>query len=211
MEDVVVGRRHGQDRAQDARLGLVAGGVIASYRATLVERELWTRVSARFGEGGAFDPRWLDDVKPDDWVDAAGFVHLIEVLGDTLGIDGLRSLVRKRVVDPSGSNFYAPILRSWARSFGKSPEHMLRGVVHVWRAALRRAGRVRHSAVRPGEVHLMVEGPLADSYRRSPALAAELEGLAFSLLDAAQPRPVFVEIELRREQSPLALVCSFRN
>ncbi|HEX5656363.1 MAG TPA: hypothetical protein VFX59_04175, partial [Polyangiales bacterium] len=117
--------------------------------------------------------------------------------------------VRKRIADPEGSNFYAPLLRSWARSFGTNPESMLRGVVHVWRAALRNAGRVRLQTVREGEVHLLIEGPLEAAYRTSPALASELEGMAFSLLDSAHPRPMFVEVELDRQRP--ALVCSFGN
>ncbi|MET0340426.1 MAG: hypothetical protein ABW252_05460 [Polyangiales bacterium] len=195
----------------DARLGLIAGGVIASYRASLVERDLWEHVRLAFARRGPYSAEWLDHVTRADWVELEAFVLLLEQIGETMGLDALRSLVRKRIVDPSGSNFYAPILRSWARSFGTSPEHMVRGVVHVFRAALRSAGRLSHQPVRPGEVHLVVEGPLAEAYRRSPALGAELEGLTFSLLDYAQPRPVFVEVELRRTREPVALVCSFHS
>src|SRR6185312_8731563 len=105
------------------------------------------------------------------------FVQLLDVIGDTMGLDELRTLVRKRILDPAGSNFYAPILRSWARSFGTSPAHMLHGVVHVWRAALRHAGSVRPLQVRSGELHLVIEGPLESAYRGSRALGAELEGV----------------------------------
>lgn len=192
-------------------MGLISGGVLSSYRAILVERDLWEDVRATFARRGAYDDAWLDRVSHKDWVEVEAFVLLLDVLADTMGLDALRSLVRRRVIDPGGSNFYAPILRSWARSFGHSPENMLRGVVHVWRAALRNAGRVRHEAVRAGEVHLFIEGPLEHAYRASPALAAELEGLAFSLLDSAKPRPMFVEVELRSAGVPVALVCSFRN
>jgi len=208
MGDVGVGRPAAAELA-GARFGLIAGGVICSYRASLVERDLWEHVRRRFVRRGPYPAEWLDDVSQRDWVDLQAFVVLLEEIGETMGLDELRMLVRKRIVDPAGSNFYAPILRSWARSFGTSPEHMLRGAVHVFRAAVRSAGRLQHQAVGPGEVHLVVEGPLADAYRDSAALATELEGLAFSLLDYAQPRPVFVEVELRRTREPVALVCSF--
>jgi hypothetical protein len=189
--------------------GLIAGGVLTSYRASLVERDIWEHVRARFAQRGPRDAEWLDAVTHHDWVDVEAFVTLLDAIGETIGIDALRNLVRKRIADPAGSNFYAPILRSWARSFGTNPESMLRGVVHVWRAALRNAGRVRHHAVREGEVHLLIEGPLEQAYRTSPALASELEGMAFSLLDSAHPRPMFVEVELDRQRA--ALVCSFGN
>lgn len=232
MEDAVSGRPGVIEAVPTARLGLIAGGVITSYRASLVERDIWEHVRARFAQrrsaassarapegtlssgradAGSQDAEWLDAVTHHDWVDVSAFVTLLDAIGDTMGLDELRSLVRKRIAVPEGSNFYAPILRSWARSFGTNPESMLRGVVHVWRAALRHAGSVRHLAVREGEVHLLIEGPLEQAYRTSPALATELEGLAFSLLDSAHPRPMFVEVELRPERPTVALVCSFRN
>jgi hypothetical protein len=211
MKEAVVGHAAESGVVRNAGLGLLSGGVISSYRAILVERDLWEHVRARFAQRGLHDAAWLDDVNHQDWVDVEAFVALLEVMAECMGVDELRWLVRKRIVDPAGSNFYAPILRSWARSFGHSPENMLRGVIHVWRAALRNAGRVRHEAVRAGEVHLVVEGPLESAYRSSPALGAELEGLAFSLLDSAHPRPVFVEVELRAQQSLVTLVCNFGN
>ena len=211
MGDAVLGCPTEPEAVADTRLGLIAGGVISSYRASLLERDLWDHVRARFEQRGPYSAEWLDAVAHQDWVDVGAFVVLLDVMGETMGLDELRWLARQRVVDPTGSNFYAPILRSWARSFGTSPEHMLRGIVHVWRAALRHAGRVRHLPITAGEVHVVIEGPLEQAYRTSPALAVELEGLAFSLLDSAQPRPVFVEVELRRERTPIALVCSFHN
>lgn len=210
MEPVVLGSAEGET-SRTAQLGLIAGGVISAYRASLVERDLWEHVRLSAASRGRFDAEWLDRISAADWIDAQVFVVLLEAIADTMGLDELRWLVRRRITDPGGSNFYAPILRSWARSFGKSPELMLRGVVHVFRAALRHAGQVRHVPVRAGEVHLLIEGPLERAYHDSPALATELEGLALSLLDYAHPRPVFVEVELRRDRRPVALVCSFHN
>jgi hypothetical protein len=194
----------------DARLGLIAGGVIASYRASLIDRDLWEPIGALFEQRSSYTAEWLSSVTHRDWVAVEAFVALLEVMGQTMGLDELRSLVRKRAVDPAGSNFYAPIVRSWARSFGKSPEHMLRCLVHVWRASLRNAGLLHHVRVRDDEVHLRIEGPLEAAYRASPALSAQLEGLAFSLIDSAHPRPIFVEVELNTKHAP-TLVCRFQN
>lgn len=209
MKEAVLGHSASSGVTCGAGLGSISGGVISSYRAILVERDLWENVRRSFAQRGTRDEEWLDRISHNDWVEVEAFVLLLDVVAETMGVDELRWLVRKRIVDPTGSNFYAPILRSWARSFGQSPENMLRGVVHVWRAALRNAGRVRHELVREGEVHLLIEGPLESAYRASPALSAELEGLAFSLLDSAQPRPMFIEVELCRERAPIALVCNF--
>jgi hypothetical protein len=211
MEDAVLGRIGTIDAVPPSGLGLIAGGVISSYRACLVERDIWEHVCAGFEQRSGRDAEWLDGVSHHDWVDVESFVGLLDTIGETIGLDALRTLVRKRIADPGGSNFFAPILRSWGRSFCTSPELMLRGVVHVFRAALRHAGKVRHMASGDGEVQLVIEGPLEHAYRGSPALGTELEGLALSLLDAAHPRPVFVEVELRCERPTVALVCSFRN
>jgi hypothetical protein len=188
---------------------MVAGGLISTYRASMIERDLWDHVRASLSAQLELD--WLDGKAPPEWVELSHFVALIDAIGATLGLSELRTLVRRRIVDPSGSSFYAPMLRSWARSFGASAPHMLRGAVHVWRAAVRNVGTLKPVDVRPGEVHLVVEGPAAESYRRSPALAAAFEGLALGVLDLSQPRPVFVEVELVARRDPVALVCRFHS
>jgi hypothetical protein len=177
----------------------------------MVERDLWDHVQVALAQRSEHELDWAQAPDSLEWVELEHFVALIDAIGGTLGVTELRSLVRRRIVDPAGSSFYAPMLRSWARSFGASAGHMLRGAVHVWRAALRNAGTLRPVDVRPGEVHLVVEGPLALEYRRSPALSAALEGLALGVLDLAQPRPVFVEAELSPRREPTSLVCRFRG
>lgn len=209
MRDAII-ERPAPGVTHRAGRALIAGGVISSYRASLVERDLWEHVCALLEQSTTYRADWLTSVSQRDWVEVEVFVALLDAIGCTMGLDELRMLVRKRIADPAGSNFYAPIVRSWSRSFS-TPEQMLRGIVHVWRAALRNAGSVRHMPVSEREVHLVIEGPLESAYRASSALAVELEGLAFSLLDAAQPRPVFVEVELQRQRAQVALVCSFHG
>jgi hypothetical protein len=194
-----------------AHAPLVAAGLVATYRASMVERDLWDHVLVALRQRGETDLDWLTGTASTEWVELERFVALIDAIGDTLGAAELRSLVRRRIADPSGSSFYAPMLRSWARSFGASAGHMLRGAVHVLRAALRNAGSVRAVDVLPGEVHLVIDEPLATFYRNSPALSAALEGLALGVLDLAQPRPVFVEAELSPRREPTSLVCRFRG
>jgi hypothetical protein len=188
---------------------LVAGGVIAAYRASMVALDQWDYVRQALWAGSVWDERWLDAVSADDWVELDEYIALLEAIEHTIGVEELRSLTRRRIIDPAGSNFYSPMLRSWARSFGDSPAHMLRGAVHVWRAAQRNSGTLRACSVASNEVHLLVDGEVASAYRASPALAASLEGLALGFLDMAQPRPVFLEVELATARDPLALVCRF--
>jgi hypothetical protein len=189
---------------------MVAGGLISTYRASMIERDLWDHVRAALIAQGR-EPDWLDGKSPPEWVELDEFVALVDAIGATIGATELRTLVRRRIVDPSSNSYYAPMLRSWARSFGASAGHMLRGAVHVWRAAVRNVGSVKPVDVRPGEVHLVVEGPAAAAYKRSPAQAAAFEGLALGVLDLSQPRPVFVEVELAARRDPVALVCRFHS
>ncbi|HEY6879383.1 MAG TPA: hypothetical protein VI299_15255, partial [Polyangiales bacterium] len=66
------------------QLGLIAGGVITSYRASLVERDIWEHVRARFAQRGPRAAEWLDAVTHHDWVDAEAFVTLLDAIGDTM-------------------------------------------------------------------------------------------------------------------------------
>ncbi len=190
---------------------LVAGGVMASYRGTMLERDLWDHTRQAFAQRTRHDLDHLDRLCEVEWVSLEDYSALLDALGDTLGVDELRTMIRRRMVDPSGSSFYAPMARSWARSFGASPEHVLRGMVHVFRAALRCAGQLRAVDVRPGELHLLVEGPAAVQARTSTAFGASLEGLALGFMDLVQPRPMLIEVELSIAREPLSIVCKWSS
>jgi hypothetical protein len=190
---------------------LVAGGVVAAYRAAMLGREQWDYVRRAFSSPAVIGEQWFDSVGVDDWVDLPEYVGLLEAIEATIGTEELRGLTRRRVIDPMGSNFFSPMLRSWARSFGESPVHMLRGAVHVWRSAQRNTGSMRVQAISEKEVHIVIEGVVARTYRGSTALAASLEGLVLGFLDLAQPRPLFLEVELSAEADPLALICRFES
>lgn len=201
----------GADSVRAPSAPLVAAGVIASYRGIMVERDLWDHTRKAYAERTGHARNQLDRLCEEEWVDLSDYVALLDALGDTLGLDELRTLIRKRMVDPKSSSFYAPMTRSWARSFGSSPEHVLRGMVHVFRAALRCGGQLRAIDVRPGELHLLVEGPAAALARSSGAFGVSLEGLALGFMDLAQPRPTLVEVELALARDPLAVVCKWSS
>ncbi|HEX5655690.1 MAG TPA: hypothetical protein VFX59_00775, partial [Polyangiales bacterium] len=76
-----------------ARLGMIAGGVLTSYRASLVERDIWDHVRARFAQRGPREAEWLDAVTHHDWVDVEAYVTLLDAIADTMGLDALRNLV----------------------------------------------------------------------------------------------------------------------
>lgn len=190
---------------------LVAGGVFASYRGTMLERDLWDHTRQAFVSRSGKEPAELDRLCEEEWVELASYATLLDAMGDTLGLDELRTMIRKRMVDPKSGSFYAPMTRSWARSFGSSPEYVLRGVVHVFRAALRNAGQLKAVEVRPGELHLIVEGHAAQCARDSQAFGVSLEGLALGFLDLAQPRPMLVEVELASKREPLSLICKWSS
>ena len=192
-------------------LPLVAGGVMASYRGTMLERDLWDHTRQAFAQRTGHDVTELDRLCELEWVNLCDYSALLDALSDTLGLDELRTMIRKRMVDPRGSSFYAPMTRSWARSFGSSPEHVMRGMVHIFRAALRSSGQLRAVDVRPGELHLIVEGPAAVQARSSKAFGAALEGLALGFMDLAQPRPTLIEVELATGREPLSLICKWSS
>lgn len=187
----------------------VSGGVLCSYRASLASCGLWEAVQLNFSDRSGLSPGVLDELQPGDWLPLPRFVTLLDALAQRVEPELLKTLVRRRMVEPSGSNFYAPMLRSWSRSFGASPGQMLRGLLPLWRAALRHAEPPEVLLVAANEVHVLFAGPIARAVRSCEALSVSLEGVLLGLLDLASPRPLLSDVELQRAAGGVRAVCRF--
>jgi hypothetical protein len=187
----------------------VSGGLLCSYRASLASCGLWESVRLSVAARSDVAPAWLDEVQPSDWLDLSHLTSLLDGLAQRLEPELLKTLVRRRMVEPSGSNFYAPVLRSWTRSFSDSPSDMLRGLSPLWRAALRHAEPPEVLSVAAGEVHVLLTGTVARALRSCEALSASFEGVLLGLLDLCSPRPVLGDVELLRAPLGIRAVCRF--
>jgi hypothetical protein len=186
----------------------VSGGVLCSYRASLVHDGLLEAVRTIFAARSGLPADWLDEVTPFDWVELEHFRTLLVSFADTTGLEQLRAITRRRMADSEHSNFYAPVLRSWMRSFGDSVEHTLRCVVPLWRAAFRHAVAPDLDLVAPGEIHLVMTGPMARALHSSDAMAAGFEGILLGILDLPRPRPL-VDVEFKYARDEMLTVCKF--
>lgn len=186
----------------------VSGGVLCSYRASLVDDGLLEAVRTVFTARSRLPAGWLDDVTLFDWCELEHFRTLLVSYADVVGLEQLRAATRRRMADSEHSNFYAPVLRSWVRSFGNSVEHLLRCVVPLWRAAFRHTPSPDVLLMEPGEVHLVMTGPMARALYSSEAMAAGFEGILLGILDLPRPRPL-VDVEFSYERREMLTICKF--
>jgi len=138
---------------------------------------LFDAVSTIFRARSGLPADWLDEVTPFDWVELEHFRTLLVSFADITGFEQLRAITRLRMADAEHSNFYAPVLRSWIRSFGHSVEHTLRCVGPLWRAAFRNIAPPEVLVMAPGEVHLLLSGLMAHALYGSQAMASGFEGI----------------------------------
>jgi hypothetical protein len=151
---------------------------------------------------------WLDDVTVFDWCELEHFRTLLVSYADVVGLEQLRATTRRRMADSEHSNFYAPVLRSWVRSFGNRVEHLLRCVVPLWRAAFRHTPAPDVLLMEPGEVHLVMTGPMARALYSSEAMAVSFQGILLGILDLPRPRPL-VDVEFSYERREMLTICKF--
>jgi hypothetical protein len=186
----------------------VSGGVLCSYRASLVADGLMEAVGTVFTARSSLPADWLDEVTLFDWVELEHFRTLLVSYADVVGLDRLRADTRRRMDDSEHSNVYAPVLRSWVRSFGGSVEHLLRCVIPLWRAAFRHTPVPDLLLMEPGELHLIMTGPLARALYRTEAMAAGFEGILLGILDLPRPRPL-VDVEFSYGRDESLTICRF--
>jgi hypothetical protein len=187
----------------------VSGSVFCSYRASLVESGVWDSVRLGFAARLEVDPEELEQINPQSWLGLSNLQALMGAVSERFELDAIRTLMRRHIAAPQSSDFYAPMLRSWSRSFEASPGHMLRGLAPLWRAALRHAPPPSIAPVSASEVHVVLRGAGAAMLRASPALTASFEGVLLGLLDLVRPRPMLAEVETSGSHELSCSICRF--
>lgn len=186
----------------------VSGAVLCAYRAASVECGHWDDLRAELALRMEVEPRVLDEITVSDWLDLTSLTALLEAQLVYTDLDVLKMRVRRHLIDAEGSHAYAPMLRSWTRSFA-TPEHMLRALGPLFRAGLRNAEAPLVRRVDDTQVSVRIRGALLASLRVSPALCAALEGVLLGLLDLARPRPSWPEVQLSFDRDELRAACHF--
>jgi hypothetical protein len=187
----------------------VSGGLFCCYRASLVETGLWG--SVRLGLAARLDvePDELEEIEPHAWLSLASLHALMGAVSERFELDAIRTATRHYIAAPQRGSVYAPMLRSWSRSFEQSPTHMLRGLTPLWRAALRHVSPPSVVTLNSGEVHVRLTGAGANLLHCSPALTASFEGVLLGLLDLVRPSPMLAEVETHASAEALCSICRF--
>ncbi|MBO6934091.1 MAG: hypothetical protein JJ863_03930 [Deltaproteobacteria bacterium] len=129
----------------------------------------------------------LEGAARQEWISAEAYAALVdETLAISGGTDRLRALGRAWVKKELASGGrYATMRRSWLRTFGDGPGEVIQLAPHLWRASMRKNGRVVKGDAGRGFVRMVLEE--APAVRRSAAWQALLEGSLQGLLELSSP------------------------
>lgn len=137
----------------------IASSVVSGIRRTLIELGQWKRVRASVltlrPEAGGWVDAALDHER---WCPVAWHLAVMSAIRLELGEGGARELGAARLRDNLRAGSIAPILRSWMRSYGSAPGHLMRVTPYVWNAVTRALGRVEVRASRERELQFRVSG-----------------------------------------------------
>lgn len=186
----------------------VSGALLCACRAGFVDSGQWSWLRSDLATRMDIEPETLDLISVSDWLDLSSLTALLDAQLQYLDVDTLKTRVRRRVSEVESRHVYAPMLRSWTRSFA-SVEHMLRALGPLFRAGLRNVEVPLVRGLGNSEAHVLVRGTLLLPLAGSHALRAAFEGLLLGLLDLARPRPMLPEVELRFDSDALCAVCHF--
>jgi hypothetical protein len=171
----------------------VRGAIVADVCRVLEEADLfgpaWRALRRKNGDHATE----LKGAASREWVSAEAYAALLEEVAlITGGTDRLRALGREWVAkELAEGGRYATVRRSWLRSFGDGPAEVFRLAPHLWRASMRKNGRVVKGDVGRGFVRMVLEG--APVVRGSAAWQKVLEGALQGLLELSSPN---VQVQL---------------
>ena len=162
----------------------IASSVVSGVRRTLIDLGQWTRVRAHVLSERPEATEWIDTaLDRDAWCPIEWHLSMMCAVGHELGDEGAREFGGARLRDNMRGGIIAPILRSWMRSYGNAPGHLMRVTPHIWQAVTRALGKVVVAAAHDREVRFRVIG-MPDVARRCTAWHRFLEGYGIAWLEA---------------------------
>lgn len=153
---------------------------------------MWPAVRAELVRKYADAAGWIDsDLSVDPtktaWVPATYHAQMMDALLSVVGPDKTYALGRLRAHRTALAGAFAPVVRSWSRSFGSNPSEFLRLTLHAWSSQTQHLGEFVMGEVRPGYACFVL--------RDAPALLIDglgwqsfLSGYGTGLLDLIQQR-----------------------
>jgi hypothetical protein len=165
----------------------IAASAVAGVRHLLIQEKAWAGVRAelvRVHEGAA---SWIDsdlsiDPTKTAWVPAEHHAQMIDALRAVVGPERTFELGRERAHHTARAGAFAPVVRSWSRSFGETPSEFLKLTQHAWAAQTRNLGEFVLVEAKPGHARFVLRD--ADPViAQSPGWKLFLSGYGTGLLD----------------------------
>lgn len=165
----------------------VRGPIVADVFRALEETDLYGPSWRALRRKRPDQAEELKEVGQYEWVPAEAYAALLEeALLLAGGSDRLREMGRAWVkMELADGGRYATMRRSWLRTFGDGPAEVVRLAPHLWRASMRKNGRVTKGDSGRGFVRMVLEN--APVVRGSAAWQALLEGSLQGLLELSSP------------------------
>lgn len=177
----------------------IAASAVAGVRHLLIQENAWAEVRAELVRAHVDASSWIDsdlsiDPTKTQWVPAAHHAQMIEALHAVVGHTRTFELGRERAHRTAQAGAFAPVVRSFARSFGDTPSEFLKLTQHAWAAQTQNLGEFVLAESRLGHTRFVLESP-------SPLIAQNigwktfLAGYGTGLLDLVK-RKGCCEIEV---------------
>jgi len=165
----------------------IAASAVAGVRHLLIEENAWAPVRAELIRQHAEAASWIgSDLSIDPtktaWVPAAHHALMMDALIAVAGEERTYELGRERAHRTAQAGAFAPVVRSWSRSFGADPTEFLKLTLHAWSSQTRNLGEFVASESRPGFARFVMKGP-APLLGQSRGWQRFLAGYGTGLLD----------------------------
>lgn len=165
----------------------IAATVVSGIRRTLVDQGTWPRIRARVLADRPAAQSWIDAALEHAWCPLDWHLAILSAVASELGERGVIEFGAARLRDNMRGGVLAPVLRSWMRSYGSAPGHLMRVAPHMWHAMTRGVGRVEVTETAARAVSFQIVG-MPEAALRCTAWHRFLEGYGVALLEAGSHR-----------------------
>lgn len=133
----------------------IAASAVAGLRHLLIEENVWAAVRAELVRTHADAAEWIEselsvDPTKTQWVSVAHHAQMMDALMAVVGRERTFELGRLRAHRTAQAGAFAPVVRSWSRSFGANPTEFLRLTLHAWSSQTQHLGEFAMRESRPG-------------------------------------------------------------
>jgi len=140
----------------------IAASAVAGVRHLLLEESAWAAVRAELVRAHPDAASWIDsDLSVDPtktrWIAVAHHAQMVDAVHSVFGPERTFDLGRRRANRTAQAGAFAPVVRSWSRSFGSNPVEFLKLTLHAWSSQTQNLGEFVLDEMRPGFVRFVMK------------------------------------------------------